>query len=410
MHHRQTATNTNSPPTAVALLLTFLFTSLLIVGCSRQQTAEIASPTAPSTTIPAASPTDPPTAVATHTALPPATPTATPTTEPTNSPTPTPSPDLSLADGLILLMPQNTHPFIIKQGQLERLSNQEMVLLGPYASFLNTAVAANGQLFRLATAADGLRTIITTQQGSASPTPFFDDPAYTITKLHGLVDSWLLVSLVPTEPPPGQAAGDLVALPLDGSPSIPIGRDTLFTPLVSPDQRFVLFREEGQTKQWSPQDGTNPLPLPAYSFGQFSPNGRYLALVDQQDTLQLYDFADLTLLATAQLGGYLSPLHVGPIRWNPNSQQLAYVSYEAEGDRWLLQTLSVTGDLVEYENLFDPAFSPDGLQMAARSADPENATNLIIDLQTGHRTPFTPRFGQYTLGEPLIWLDLHQEP
>ncbi|MBK8986522.1 MAG: hypothetical protein IPM39_10645 [Chloroflexi bacterium] len=146
--------------------------------------------------------------------------------------------------------------------------------------------------------------------------------------------------------------------------------------------------------------------LPEYWFGQFSPDGRYLALVDQNDTLNVYGFHNATLVATDQVGGYLDPFNTSSIIWNRTSHVLAYVSFREEVDAWILRTVAVDGETKDYENFFSPAFSADGLQMAVRLGGDE-PKNLIFNLQSGETIPIQFRFSQFSAADPVFWLDLN---
>jgi hypothetical protein len=321
------------------------------------------------------------------------------------TPTLSPTPNTILANGLILLLPNLSHHVIIKNGQDVRLSYEDALLLGTNAPLLGMAVGPNGQLFSLSVSfVDGQRPVIAAQQGGGGKETFFDDDRYEATRIYGVVGEWLIVSVVPKEPPPGQAMGDLAALSLDGSQIEFIGRDTVFTPIVAPDQSFVIFHEGGETKRWRPQSPIEKLSLPEYWFGQFSPDGRYLALVEQNNTLTVYDFHNATLVATDQVGGYLDPFSASSLIWNRTSHVLAYVSFREEVDAWILRTVAVDGEIKDYENFFNPAFSADGLQMAVRLGG-EEPKNLIFNLQTGEATPIQVHPGQFSAADPVFWLD-----
>jgi hypothetical protein len=328
----------------------------------------------------------------------------------TPTPTPSSSPITALVNGLVLFPPDLSHPVIIKNGEVERLSYEDTLLLGVNAPLLGMAVGPNGQLFSLSESFIDEQRLVTiaVQQGNSGKETFFDDDHYVATRIYGVVGDWLIISLVTKEPPPGQDMGDLAAISLDGSQIEFIGRDTIFTPIVSPDQRFVVFHEQGETKRWQPQLPIETLPLPAYWFGRFSPDGRYLALVDQpNDTLNIYDFQNAALVATDQVGGYLNPFStVSSIIWNRTSDLLAYVSFREEVDAWILRTVAVTGEAKDYENFFSPAFSTDGSQMVVRLGGNE-PQNLILNLQTGGVFPIQLRFGQFSVADPVFWLDFN---
>lgn len=333
-------------------------------------------------------------------------PTSTTAPPATLTPIPSSTPNTALANGLILLSPNLSHHVIIKNGQVERLAYEDALLLGVNAPLLGMAVGPNAQLFSLSGSfVDGQRVVIAVQQGSGRQEIFFDDDRYEATRIYGVVGDWLIVSLASKEPPPGQAMGDLAAISLDGSQIEFIGRDTLFTPLVSPDQSFVIFHEGGETKRWQPQGSMETLPLPAYWLGQFSPDGRYLALIDQNDALNVYDFQNAALVATDQVGAYLNPFSASSLIWDRASRVVAYVSFYGEVDGWILRTVAVDGERVDYENFFSPAFRADGLQMAVRLGG-DDPQNLIFNLQTGETIPLQLRFGQFSAADPVFWLDL----
>lgn len=358
-----------------------------------EQATPFINPTATSTVSPSATPTIVPS------------PTATTAPTATATPIPSPTPNTVLANGLILYLPNASHHVIIKNGQVERLSYEDALLLGANAPLVGMAVGPDGQLFSLSnTFVDGLQLVtIAVQQGNSSKETFFDDPVYEARRIFGIVGEWLIVSLVAKEPPSGQAFGDLAAISLDGSQIEMIGQNTEMTPIVSPDQSFVIFHENGQTKRWQPNAPNEILSLPAYWFGKFSPDGRYLALVDQE--LNIFDFQDYTLVVSDDVGNYLGGFGALEMLWNRTSTLLGYTSFREEADAWVLRIVTVTGTTADYPNYFGPAFSPDGAQMAVRLGGDE-PQNLIVDLASGDATPFAFRSGQFTAADPIFWLGL----
>jgi hypothetical protein len=223
------------------------------------------------------------------------------------------------------------------------------------------------------------------------------------------VGEWLVVRLILRELPPDQPIEDLMAIALDGSRMEIIGKNTHFTPIVAPDQSYVIFEEgDDVVKRWFPNNTTEILPLPAYQLGVISHNNRYIAVVDSEDLVTIYDLATFEHIVSDQSAeGYMWP---GSIIWNPLNNSIIYNDpYRDQSNELFLRAVYLDGRTESYKNFASPLFSPDGSRMVILKNEGTELTVKIVDLSTGVQTSVQiPSTRPYEFN-PIYWLDSNEE-
>lgn len=395
-------------------ILGWIFT-LVWLGACQATTADIVTPHPTRTAIAAIIEDGLSQALSTPTSEPSVTPivemtTATPSSTPTIVPSPSSTPNTSLIDGLIFHSGDFISFFIVKSGQMEPLSYEDILSLEANASILGMAISSDNRVFRLAepTGAGQQLVTINSQVGDQEEI-FFSDERYQDPYIYGIVGEWLIVRLVLRDLPPDQPIDDLIAIALDGSRMEIIGQNTHFTPIVAPDQSYVIFDEgDGVVKRWLPDNTTEILSLPSYQLGVISNDNRYIALVDSEDLVTIYDLNSFDAVVSDQSAeGYMWP---GSIIWNPMSDGIIYNDpYRDQSNDLFLRAVYLDGQTETYKDFASPVFSPDGSHMVVLQNEGSEMALKIVDLSTGIQTTVqmpSPRPYEFY---PIYWLDSNEE-